>query len=338
VRALFLPLIRKIRTSLPAKASVPPALTEGHYGESSVHHRQLDRGGLVLLEAMKRKLAASRAEPRWQGRGPGGEVAFTFIELLVVIAIIAILAALLLPALSRAKATAKRIQCTNNQHQIATAVWMYADEFRTYPPYFDGGHGGHEGNRASFWDARILPYLRGNTAIFLCPGQTGTNNNIAANWDSPPFAIYDDQDAFSNLSYELNGFGVGFVDSYFNDGNTTALGLNNLPPVGPSFGPFAVGRAQSSIVAPADMIAVVDYDPLACNALDWAFQFTLTGKHHNGGAVGGFCDTHVEYAKTRHWGAPSFKPNSPYIPLLPKDANTRMRWNFDHLPHLEATP
>ena len=70
---------------------------------------------------------------------------FTLIELLIVIAIIAILAAILLPALTRAKESARRVICTANQSQTSKALIMYADDFNAVmppgPPISDGSFG-----------------------------------------------------------------------------------------------------------------------------------------------------------------------------------------------------
>lgn len=127
---------------------------------------------------------------------------FTLIELLVVIGIIAILIALLLPAVQQAREAARKTSCTNNLKQIGLALHNYVDAHRLFPPGYVY-RPSPEGNASGFsWGALVLPQLE-QTAVqqtlnwnvpvwdvqnlmarerhlvsFLCPSDTVSENSF----------------------------------------------------------------------------------------------------------------------------------------------------------------
>ena len=123
---------------------------------------------------------------------------FTLIELLVVIAIIAILAAILFPVFSRARAKARQAKCSSNLKQLATAMEMYTMDYDEMYPGAPNGNGGSSAYGGWIWYASfgvpgrgyfdvscgaLYPYVR-NDEVYSCP---------------------DDRTG-SGLSYEINGY------------------------------------------------------------------------------------------------------------------------------------
>ncbi len=280
------------------------------------------------------KLASQSNQPTRSASAPG----FTLIELLVVIAIIAILAGMLLPALSAAKSKGKAAACMGNNRQIIMGLVMHVDDFEYYPVYNLDPNIDFE-NR--FWTETLAPYTGAHwtNKVYKCPDYRGLT--LPGNDASAPLG-----------SYGYNANGTKFTPSELGLGGALAkLSVNQE--FADSYDSIFRIR-ESKVRNPADMIAIGDAHLLwASGAMierDYGVSIAdstysggglldinsrdgvqrelwppspkiieATERRHRGRYNVGFCDGHVEGIHRSQ--------------LFARDDNSLRRWNNDNEPH-----
>jgi len=250
----------------------------------------------------------------------GQRLGFTLAELLVVVAVIALLAALLLPTLSRAKSAGISVACRNNLHQIGLAMEMYLGDNHRYPiswgtdagpdweAQFQTLQGPGQVIRSS-WG--LLPYLSPSgrdRRVFFCPVQEECPVHF---WPG----IWPD-DRLSGYACNAYGTAAQFP--------ALRLGLAVW------WLPLEVVR-EGAVRSPADMIAYGDaftgawsLSPNGTNRWSWTFPglASVPSSRHRGQGNLLFCDGHVESGKPAQW--------------IEATDRARRRWNRDHEPHPET--
>lgn len=265
-----------------------------------------------------------RARPLVQATRYG----FTLIELLVVIAIIAILAALLLPALSKAKAKAKATKCISNVRQLGLAMIIYTGDNGVYPVGIDRANGD-----VWIWPSLLRETMHGSrsTEVFHCPSAPQ-----AAQWIPKFGSRLPARLGYLQDEVRLIPGGTFFMSYGYNvwgafDGNNPNTGL------GVFLGDPIWGETrEADVVKPSEMIAIGDsnWDLKKKGDPNWSGFIGMYAERqwplelHNNRAEILYCDGHVEG-----------KRRLDMIGQLHKDRGLRQKvatqWNRDNQPHFQ---